>query len=89
MTQFDVLLRNGRVVDGSGAPAYAASVAVRDGRIAEIGELNGAQAEREIDVGGHVIAPGFVDIHSRTRSTAPSWGGCTSSARRGTGSIRS
>jgi N-acyl-D-amino-acid deacylase len=64
VTSFDVLLRNGRVVDGSGAPAYAASVAVRDGKIAEIGQLEGAQAEREIDLGGDVIAPGFIDIHS-------------------------
>jgi N-acyl-D-amino-acid deacylase len=64
MTQFDLLLRNGRVVDGSGAPAYTASVGVTDGRIAEIGQLEGAQAAREIDIKGRVVAPGFIDIHS-------------------------
>jgi N-acyl-D-amino-acid deacylase len=64
VTRYDLLLRNGRIVDGSGAPAYAADVAVADGKIAEIGQLNGAEAEREIDVGGRVIAPGFIDIHS-------------------------
>jgi N-acyl-D-amino-acid deacylase len=64
VSRFDLLLRNGRVVDGSGAPAYPASLAVQDGKVAEIGPLEGAEAGREIDVGGHVIAPGFIDIHS-------------------------
>ena len=67
MTGYDVLLRNGRIVDGSGAPAYAADVAVKDGKIAEIGQLNGAEAAREIDVGGRVIAP----ENPRAPSTAP------------------
>ena len=61
---YDLLLRNGRIVDGSGAPAYEGSVAVKDGKVAAVGQLNGARAGREIDVGGHVIAPGFIDIHS-------------------------
>ncbi len=60
----DVLLRNGRVIDGSGKPAFAADVAVKDGRIERIGELDGTEADRVIDVRGHVIAPGFIDIHS-------------------------
>jgi N-acyl-D-amino-acid deacylase len=64
VTRFDLLLRNGRVVDGSGAPAYAADVGVRDGKLLEIGRLDGAQADREIDVAGRVVAPGFIDIHS-------------------------
>ena len=64
MTRYDLLLRNGRIVDGSGAAAYVGEVAVKDGKIAEIGQLDGAEAEREIDVGGRVVAPGFIDIHS-------------------------
>lgn len=71
MTRYDLLLRNGWIVDGSGASGYAASVAVKDGRIAEIGTLAGAEAEREIDVCGHVIAPGFIDIHSHCDFVLP------------------
>ena len=58
----ECVIRGGRVVDGSGAPAYPADVRVRDGRIAEIGPaLSGA---RELDASGCVVAPGFIDIHT-------------------------
>src|SRR5262245_34274459 len=59
---FDLLIKNGRVVDGSGAPAFRADVAVRDGKIAEIGKLR-VSAARVIDADGLVVAPGFVDTH--------------------------
>ena len=64
MIEFDLLLRNGRIVDGSGSPAYTGDVGIRDGRIVEIGRVENSQSERIIDVDGHVIAPGFIDIHS-------------------------
>src|SRR5579862_2053334 len=58
----DVVIRGGTVVDGTGAPGRRADVAVRDGRISAVGEnLTGG---REIDAGGQVVAPGFVDIHT-------------------------
>jgi N-acyl-D-amino-acid deacylase len=69
--RFDLLLRNGRVVDGSGSPGFEADVAVSGGRIAHIGSLNGAEADREIDVRGRVVAPGFIDIHSHADFTLP------------------
>lgn len=59
---FDVLIRGGRIVDGTGAPSYAADLAVRDGRIAAIGRLDPARARRVIDATGHVVAPGFIDM---------------------------
>ncbi len=61
---FDLVLRNGRVVDGTGSPWYRADVAIRDGLIAAVGPTIEGTARRVIDVGGLVIAPGFVDVHS-------------------------
>jgi len=59
----DLLITNGRIVDGSGEPAYRGSVGVKDGRIAAVGEVEG-EARRVIDAGGHVVAPGFIDPHT-------------------------
>lgn len=67
----DLLLRNGLVVDGSGAPAYAADVAVDRGRIEQIGNLGDVEAEQTLDVDGCVIAPGFIDIHSHCDFVLP------------------
>jgi N-acyl-D-amino-acid deacylase len=61
---YDLLIRNGRVLDGTGNPWYHADVAVTDGRIAAIGELGGATASRVIDAQGRYVAPGFIDVHS-------------------------
>jgi N-acyl-D-aspartate/D-glutamate deacylase len=59
---YDLLIKNGRIVDGSGGPSYRGDVAVKDGKIAEIGKLSGP-ASRTIDAGGRVVAPGFIDNH--------------------------
>jgi predicted amidohydrolase YtcJ len=59
---FDLLLTNGKVVDGMGNPWYRASVGIRAGRIAAIGALKGQQAARIVDVHGQIIAPGFIDM---------------------------
>lgn len=60
---YDLVIRNGFVVDGSGAPRYAADVGVVDGRIARIGRIN-ERAKRTIDAEGRVVSPGFVDGHT-------------------------
>ena len=66
---FDTLILNGTVVDGSGAPRYSADVGISNGRIEAIGPLADAEAARRIDAGGHVVAPGFIDMHSHSDVT--------------------
>src|SRR5438105_2163988 len=64
---YDLILRNGRIVDGSGNPWYRSDVAIRGDTIARIAPSITESATRIIDVGGEVIAPGFIDIHSHAR----------------------
>jgi N-acyl-D-amino-acid deacylase len=66
---FDVLIVNGRVLDGSGAPPKEADVGVRAGRIVSIGTLKGSRAGRTIDARGRIVAPGFIDVHSHAGET--------------------
>ncbi len=60
--QFDLIIRNGHIIDGTGSPWYAGDIAVRDGRIAAVGSLVGARARQTIDAAGKVVAPGFIDM---------------------------
>jgi N-acyl-D-aspartate/D-glutamate deacylase len=61
--EFDLLLRGGLVVDGSGLPGYIGDVGIKHGKIADIGRLNGG-ATRTVDVSGLVVSPGFIDHHT-------------------------
>jgi N-acyl-D-amino-acid deacylase len=60
---YDLLIRGGRVVDGSGLPSYVADVGVKGGKIVEVGRLTGTAA-RTIDAGGLAVSPGFIDHHT-------------------------
>ena len=60
----DLVIRNGLVIDGTGAPGRRADVGVRDGRIEAIGDLGGAAATDTIDASGQVVSPGFIDTHT-------------------------
>ena len=60
---YDLLLKGGRIYDGSGMPSYSGDVAIHKGKIAEIGRLNG-QARRILNVDGLAVAPGFIDPHT-------------------------
>ena len=62
--RYDVIIRHGTVLDGTGAPRYRADVAIAGGSIARVGDLAGARAEVEIDATGLFVAPGFINIHS-------------------------
>ena len=82
---FDLLIRNGTLVDGSGMPRYRADVGVRQGRIAEIGRIR-SPAEETIDAEGMIVAPGFIDGHTHMDAqvawdpagTCSCWHGVTS-----------
>ncbi len=63
MTQFDLIVRGGTVLDGSGAPGQTADVAVRDGLVVAVGKVDGT-ATRVVDADGALVTPGFVDIHT-------------------------
>jgi len=63
MPTYDLIIRNGTIVDGTGAPRFTGDLAVKDGLIAAVGTVHGDGAE-EIDAGGKVVAPGWVDVHT-------------------------
>ena len=60
---FDLVIRGGAIADGRGSPLFDADIAIKDGKIAEVGSVSGAGTE-EIDARGKLVAPGFVDVHS-------------------------
>jgi N-acyl-D-amino-acid deacylase len=64
---YDLILRNGRILDGTGSPWYRADIAIKDDTIVSIAASIDASAARTIDVHGQVISPGFIDIHTHAR----------------------
>ena len=79
---YDLVIRNGRVVDGTGNPWFAGDVAVRGNTIAAVGRVTGTAA-RTIDAKGLVVAPGFIDIHSHSDETLLEDGKAESKVRQG------
>ncbi len=66
---YDLVIRHGRVIDGTGRPAFAADLAVTNGRIVALGPIAG-QGRTEIEAAGRVVAPGFIDVHTHSEDIA-------------------
>lgn len=66
---FDLIIRNGHIVDGTGSPWYLGDVGIRDGRIVAIGNLGGTAHKRSFDANGKVVAPGFIDMLGQSELT--------------------
>src|ERR1022692_4160935 len=66
---YDVVIQNGRIIDGTGSPWYSGDIGIRQGRIAAIGHLTDAPAKRTIDARGMAVAPGFIDMLGQSELT--------------------
>src|SRR5262245_12636105 len=80
---YDLLIRGGRIVDGTGNPSFIADVAIRGDRIAAVGRLADAKAAREIDARDLVVAPGFIDLHTHSDMPLINDGNAESKVRQG------
>ena len=83
MAEYDVAVRGGRIIDGTGNPWFHADLGVKDGRIASIGRVHASAAARVIDARGLVIAPGFIDLHTHSDVTLLANGDAQSKVRQG------
>lgn len=63
---FDIIIKNGTIIDGSGEPMYKADVGIRENKIAKIGELQNEKAEIEIDATERLVCPGFIDVNNHS-----------------------
>jgi len=66
MAEFDIIVKNGTIIDGSGEPMYKGDIAIKDGKIAEIGKLGESTAKQILDGTGLFVSPGFIDCHSHS-----------------------
>jgi dihydroorotase/N-acyl-D-amino-acid deacylase len=80
---YDILIVNGHILDGTGSPWFTGSVAVKDGKIADVGRLTNVTARQVIDAKGLIVAPGFIDLHSHSDFTLLVDGAAQSKIRQG------
>src|SRR5438105_2813142 len=80
---YDLLIRGGRIVDGTGNPSFIGDIAIRNQQIVAMGHLGSSTAGRTIDVTGLTVAPGFIDIHNHSDYTLVADGDAQSMIRQG------
>ncbi len=68
---YDIIIKSGRIIDGTGNPWYRADLGIRSGKIAEIGNLEDKKAKRMIDARGMMVTPGFIDMHTHAERRMP------------------
>ena len=66
---YEIIIRNGNVIDGTGKPAFRADIAIDGGRIMAIGDLSAYRGKDEYDADGKYVVPGFIDIHTHSDKT--------------------
>jgi len=64
MPEFDLIIKDGMIVDGTRAPRFRGDIGVKNGRIAKVGRIQSHQAKKTIDASGLIVAPGFIDLHT-------------------------
>ena len=84
--QYDIVIRGGRVLDGAGNPWVLADVAIKDGRIAKVGQVAGA-GRKEVDARGRYVSPGFIDMQDQSGRALMTSGGAGSKLRQGITSL--
>ncbi len=67
--KYDLIIKNGKIINGTGNPWYYGDIGIYNGKIARIGQLNNAEADEVIDAKGRVVAPGFIDVHGHIESS--------------------
>src|SRR5512132_1098155 len=80
---YDVVIANGKIVDGTGNPWFYADVAIKNGKIAKVGKVDSRMGKRVIDVKGMVVSPGFIDLHTHTDMPVLADGNVESAVRQG------
>src|SRR5258705_7102162 len=64
MAEFDLVVKNGMVIDGTRAPRFRGDIGIKNGRIAKIGRIQSHEASKVVDASGSIVAPGFIDLHT-------------------------
>ena len=64
MAEFDLVIKNGMVVDGTRAPRFRSDIGIKNGRIAKIGRIAHHEGAKVVDADGQIVAPGFIDLHT-------------------------
>jgi N-acyl-D-amino-acid deacylase len=62
--QYDVIIRNGKIIDGAGNPWFYGDVGISKNKVIAVGDLSKSKAEKNIDATGLIVAPGFIDVHT-------------------------